>query len=137
MEGGGDVCTFLAPTLRSLSRGFCIFVTYLGTPALSLPFSPFSVRAPPRSCLCPPSVRPAPRVPARSDRATPWPPLCMESSAKMESGGAGPQPQQPFLPPAACFFATAAAQSAQQPPPPPPPPPLLSRFHRVRICATP
>ena len=102
MEGGGDVCTFLAPTLRSLYRGFCIFVTYLGTPALSLPFSPFSVRAPPRSCLCPPSVRPAPRVPARSDRATPGPPLCMESSAKMESGGAGPQPQQPFLPPAAC-----------------------------------
>ncbi|KAJ1061556.1 hypothetical protein K5549_002591 [Capra hircus] len=50
----------------------------------------------------------------------------MESSAKMESGGAGPQPQQPFLPPAACFFATAAAQSAQQPPPPPPPPPQLS-----------
>ncbi|KAG8513998.1 Achaete-scute-1 [Galemys pyrenaicus] len=54
----------------------------------------------------------------------------MESSAKMESGSAGqqpqPQPQQPFLPPAACFFATAAAaaaaaaaaQSAHQPPPP-------------------
>ncbi|XP_036924331.1 achaete-scute homolog 1 [Sturnira hondurensis] len=52
----------------------------------------------------------------------------MESSAKMESGAAGQQPQtqpqQPFLPPAACFFATAAAaaaaaaaaQSAQQQP---------------------
>ncbi|XP_045723029.1 achaete-scute homolog 1 [Mirounga angustirostris] len=44
----------------------------------------------------------------------------MESSAKMESGGAGqqpqPQPQQPFLPPAACFFATAAAAAAQSAP---------------------
>ncbi|KAM4881020.1 achaete-scute homolog 1 [Thomomys bottae] len=52
----------------------------------------------------------------------------MESSAKMESSHAAPQPPQPqppFLPPAACFFAAAAAAAAQgaQPPPPPQPQP--------------